>query len=116
MSGTIEIVAGDTQAKLALHELERPAEAAVAQVLPHGQHVRVDVGVAVAQARQSEVVGDHDIAVKGGKNVSADFFSDDEHAHRHQLGVVKSPDLFLQGHHLAEVAHGVAGAQGQSAE
>jgi hypothetical protein len=44
-----------------------------------------------------------------------DLVPNDEKSRRNQLDILKSPDFFLQSHHLTKFSHGVTTAKHQAA-
>jgi hypothetical protein len=81
---------------VALGELETTADAEVAILRKDGEHVRVEVGFAVAVARQGHGEAYDGVSVEGSKNLTADPLRDHEDASWDDVAIAVTPDFELE--------------------
>ncbi len=92
------------QRPLALFEFKAAADAGVAIVRQHAQHVAMNVILAAGfEAGNAKAEGDHFVFGESAKDLAADFIGHDEQALREKFDIVIAPDLALQAHDGAEV-------------
>ena len=97
---------------ITLRQFQPPAQAVVAEFLPHRQHVRMQVGMAGPAARNGKGKAHQFAAIESADDLAPDFLADHEHAQRHQVHIVKLPDFFLQRDAGIEFVHAVTFSDG----
>ena len=108
---------------VALGELQTTAQTRVAVLRQHRQHVRVQIGLAVAVAGERHGETDHRVAVEGPDHLAADALGHNKDAPGNEIAVAVAPDLelqdnaaleVLQGGEMADLDAGVVVADGRS--
>src|SRR5215831_9729613 len=80
-----------------LRKFQLAPKAMVAKRVAYCEHVRVQVGMSGPAAGDGKSKSYQLAAMEGANGLTADLLADDKHAQRHQIDVIKIPDLFLQG-------------------
>src|SRR5207253_2033716 len=77
---------------------------------PHGQHVRMQIRIASARARDRHGETDQFPTIKCSDNLAPDLRRDDKKTKWDEVDIVKIPDFFLQGDASFEFFDAFAGA------
>src|SRR5690349_5990449 len=88
-----------------LRQFQPPSQAMVAKRVAYGEHVRMQVSMPGAAAGDGKRKAHQLAALESPNGLAADLLADHEHAERHQVHVIKIPDLFLQGNAGLELFH-----------
>src|SRR5665213_69345 len=71
-----------------------------------GEHVRVEIGMTIAEAGQRHSEADDGVSVKGANHLAADVLRNHEDAARDDIPVAVAPGLQLQHNTALEVFEG----------
>src|ERR1043166_1390288 len=95
-----------------LRQFQLATQPMVTKRVAPGGHVRVQVGMTGPAAGNGKRKSYELAAMEGADGLATDLLADDKHAQRHQVDIVKIPDLFLQGDAGLELLHAGTFADG----
>src|SRR5512142_1892741 len=89
VEGPLHEIEAALQRVLPLRQLHAASQATVSVLLANGEHVRVQVEMAVTVPGNRERKADELRALEAADDLAADLFRDHEHAQRDEVGVGK---------------------------
>src|SRR5580692_2327557 len=107
IEGPLDQIDTARQGIVPLAKLELAANARIAILRQHTQHVAVQIDLpSLLQTGNRDTESDHAIAIECAQQLATDFRRHHKHPERKQVGVFESPDRFLQGDGFAKLRLG----------